>query len=304
MAAVVDVEIGGVEMPIKKRKLPLWMLGVTAADKIRDTTRESEDLLPDKEIELEQASELIAKPASKRKRPDKKLVTREADDSDLEVGCLVRCKKRSRAQKSRKDDTESDDLRGNGEKIKPEKKSRKRSCTVKRTVREPVHSKNRSSEDFERERSGVAEGLSSAGDNGNGVELTMEDLISMAEEYVKADAEKENKPIVKNPSICNQKNQKPAEKESFPYKSQMPLGPGSGTDDTTDEMLGLFLGPLLPKPPDRDRDRERKLEEFEEELTMACYEFSKKVNKETEREEEPLTKKKSSLKDKVSLFLN
>lgn len=70
------------------------------------------------------------------------------------------------------------------------------------------------------------------------------------------------------------------------------------TGDPAQDMLDLFLGPLLKKPFEQENRSFIKDMEF-------AYEFERQSQNTVVGEEiEPLMKKKSSLKDKVAMFLD
>lgn len=70
------------------------------------------------------------------------------------------------------------------------------------------------------------------------------------------------------------------------------------TGDPAQDMLDLFLGPLLKKPFEQENRSFIKDMEF-------AYEFQRQSQNTVVGEEiEPLMKKKSSLKDKVAMFLD
>lgn len=73
----------------------------------------------------------------------------------------------------------------------------------------------------------------------------------------------------------------------------------SRTGDPAQDMLDLFLGPLLKKPLE-----EKKQFEFVTENTKYVREFKNQCQNDVVEEMVPLTKKKSSLKDKVAVFLD
>lgn len=73
----------------------------------------------------------------------------------------------------------------------------------------------------------------------------------------------------------------------------------SRTGDPAQDMLELLLGPLLKKP----QTGERTLDTLRKDMTIAP-DFNKDITSQVCAEQEvPMTKKKSSLKDKVSMFL-
>ena len=73
----------------------------------------------------------------------------------------------------------------------------------------------------------------------------------------------------------------------------------SRTGDPAQDMLELLLGPLLRKP----QAGERTLDTLRKDMAIAC-DFGEDISSQAGVEQEvPLTKKRSSLKDKVAMFL-
>ncbi|KAK1297766.1 hypothetical protein QJS10_CPB15g00092 [Acorus calamus] len=170
------------------------------------------------------------------------------------------------------------------------------------------------------------------------VELTVEDLISIAEEYVKADEEKQHqqedttchksKPVfpitsvldkirlggsiqedksLSGPSRCTtvihggpaETSGKEHENPSSPVASSNPSKTGNAAQD----MLDLLLGPLLKKPP----VNEAKPKSLTEDIRLECELNSKRVIQSVDLGREQLVaapKKKSSLKEQIALFLD
>lgn len=156
-----------------------------------------------------------------------------------------------------------------------------------------------------------------------GEELTVEDLVSIAEEYVKADEDSRRKQTSGRecklqrqlPTTASSKNDLEesfivldgkhlsASCETTSYGSTMNLVSeeslisSSRTGDP--DMLDLFLGPLLKKPVEKE-----KRSEFTTMDVDFTFELKKKSHNDFGDEMVPPMKKKSSLKDKVSLLLD
>lgn len=158
-----------------------------------------------------------------------------------------------------------------------------------------------------------------------GEELTVEDLVSIAEEYVKADEDSRRKQT--SGRECKLQRQLPTKasskndlEESFivlddkhisascettscsstmNLVSQESLISSSRTGDPAHDMLDLFLGPLLKKPMEIE-----KMSEFIAKDVDFTLELKKKSHSDFGDEMAPPMKKKSSLKDKVSLLLD
>lgn len=155
--------------------------------------------------------------------------------------------------------------------------------------------------------------------------LTMEDLISIAEEYVNADKDMELQkaenvgygtetrpttnyktgleedltPLLESRNTATDKplpTTRPLMEPSFGGASIINLGK---TGDPVRDMLDLFLGPLLKTT----EEAERKIDAMNEEIILD-HECSKRSQNDTVAEMASLTKKKSSLKDKIAMLLD
>ncbi|KAK6252094.1 hypothetical protein QUC31_013814 [Theobroma cacao] len=153
------------------------------------------------------------------------------------------------------------------------------------------------------------------------MELTPEDLLSIAEEYVKADKGVELQELsirecefgrqlsttasskTKSESSLIDDNQRLPAHETT-YDSTQSLTDEkrfintSRTGDPAQDMLDLFLGPLLKKTAE-----EKRTEFFTKDLAFA-NELGKGSQNDVKEETAPLTKKKSTLRDKVAMLLD
>ncbi|KAH0757038.1 hypothetical protein KY290_020531 [Solanum tuberosum] len=120
-------------------------------------------------------------------------------------------------------------------------------------------------------------------------DLTVEDLMSIAKEYV------------------NENEQATSGKgKSGPTEDAISMSIGSlnaspklnMSENPTQDMLDLFLGPLLKKT-----HEEKRVELVREEMSLA-RDLNKKTRSNPSEDRPVMVKKKSSLKDKVSLFLD
>lgn len=158
------------------------------------------------------------------------------------------------------------------------------------------------------------------------VELTVEDLVTIAEEYINADrhaepeeasnrefesgsrlAERVSSSIKLDDSMdsqnCNERSFIQDATSSKPYGSsaseEITIN-SSRTGDPAQDMLNLFLGPWLKKPV----EKETRTDILTDNLAFS-YEIETQTHTNVVREEiAPITKKKSSLKDKVAMFLD
>lgn len=97
----------------------------------------------------------------------------------------------------------------------------------------------------------------------------------------------------------------PSEKNNLKEDTNVPSNVGK-TGDPAQDMLDLFLGPLLKKPPPVKQPIIEPVEEVCN--TSSLAETSEKTvyrgEKNAVEERETLVKKRSSLKDKVAMFLS
>ncbi|KAG8650888.1 hypothetical protein MANES_07G076000v8 [Manihot esculenta] len=152
--------------------------------------------------------------------------------------------------------------------------------------------------------------------------LTVEDLVTIAQEYVKVNQYSESKrplnqkcePQGQHATITSSSNdlegpflapfneqQLPSSETTASCSSSMNLTSEqslikvSHTGDPAQDMLDLFLGPLLKKPPLEDEKRSGLFSKD----TDLVFELRKRSQNDVGEEIVPVTKKKSSLKDKV-----
>ncbi|KDP30017.1 hypothetical protein JCGZ_18589 [Jatropha curcas] len=146
-------------------------------------------------------------------------------------------------------------------------------------------------------------------------ELTVEDLVSIAQEYVR-DHEEDLEPkqslerkcsttITPSSNGCKSDQQLPCAEiadscsSTLNLTSQQSFIKVSTMGDPAQEMLHLFLGPLLKKP----LEDETKSVFFRNDMDFP-YDLGRQTQTDVGQELGPHTKKKSSLKDKVSSLLD
>ncbi|XP_021899055.1 uncharacterized protein LOC110815536 [Carica papaya] len=148
-------------------------------------------------------------------------------------------------------------------------------------------------------------------------DLTVEDLIAIAEEYVRGDnsmriqqlSSKESELIRESTAPGNQlgdsnilalgsSDRERTFDSALSLTSEQKVPAASGMGDPTQDMLDLFLGPLLKKPVQEKRT------EFIKNDMEIDFEFRKSRQDDVGEEIVPLQKKKSSLREKVSLLLD
>lgn len=87
---------------------------------------------------------------------------------------------------------------------------------------------------------------------------------------------------------------------SAPTTGELILTSTSQTDHPAQDMLDVFLGPLLRKTLEKEEKSKSSLESLE-----ITHEFTRQSQNEPGEEEMvPLTKKRNTLKDKVAMFLD
>ncbi|XP_042500981.1 uncharacterized protein LOC122078867 [Macadamia integrifolia] len=323
MGAEVGIDVG------RRRRLPPWMQGVAAADQGCKSGNKDEENVSSGLANSSFAPQPKRKPKAKRLEKEAQLCDKELGEVDSSL--LVKCTKKSGKTNLFQRDVDSDGLTHNEDEVP--KRRTKRSCGTQIAVREAASERKRGGKNYRVESSAEIPALSPSEEDG---ELTMEDLMSIAEEYVKADNDINNQPSEREEATsvtqpleanfssieiesggslkCTQSSRgssnNPAESSNFNLSktgfkdqddsiSKSIITDLRRTGDPTQDMLDLFLGPLLKKP----QKEEKKMEITTEEIL--AYEFRKQSeSKNVESEVVPLVKKKSSLKDKISMFLD
>ncbi|RWR90476.1 hypothetical protein CKAN_01957300 [Cinnamomum micranthum f. kanehirae] len=375
--AEVNTNIGG------KRRLPVWMLGVTAADQLRKSKHRDENITLLEEQSTIQAARPKAKPvtrrlehqvsatekaasevdlgtlvhtnkakrcngdreialgqAAKKKQKLTKYGTENREEIEVNVlvnengapemnsSTLIRCDKRRTVKKGKR----KEDYATNSSDVDAQTKKAKMRCAEeKRAARKHTSRKKQKLKDYGNQSS---EDISSSPTEGSEDEdLTMEDLMSMAEEYVKASEKNCQQTTIEEPksrsqfqntaiiskngsggslqvagivqemSTCTTTGSSPnlvgSEREERESLESGVTITTSRTGDPAQDMLELLLGPLLKKP----QAGERTLDTLRKDMAIACN-FGEDISSQAGVEQEvPLTKKKSSLKDKVAMFL-
>ncbi|KAG2707760.1 hypothetical protein I3760_05G162100 [Carya illinoinensis] len=285
-----------------RRHLPLWMLGVTAANE--NNNHAPEGLMP-------QAYHSESKTVTKG--PDKGILFHEKDASGVNSHSFVKCE-RKRKRKSSQQEAKCVD-------IIAETVSEKKKYKSRRKVQESIACKRqkekgsdfRSDEEFENQPQ-----------NDDDVELIMDDLMTIAEEYVEAEKSKDWQA---SNSECGSRRKVPTKLSSSNDSGGLLDVPNTNrgsnphdltafdssnvtgareeiatidtrTGDPAQDMLDLFLGPLLKKSLKEEN------KPFVKDMQFA-YEFERlNQNNVFGEEAEPLVKKKSSLSERVAKFLD
>ncbi|KAJ1694078.1 hypothetical protein LUZ63_010776 [Rhynchospora breviuscula] len=285
-----------------KRRLPPWMLKQKTETKVQSSDanlkpeEKCEDLIKEKHVKrqqrkrtLEEKNDQYEEEPVKRKQR-RKTLNQDPDEFEEVEGALHKCQTRRRNSRGR---------RKHEMEIGEEKEGSKDGVKNKRA---------------QKRRSVISD---------DETDLTVDDLVSIAEEYVNADKHKQeqrasatttengpaknaSKPLL-GPSItkgllkCSTNTPSP-DFSDYAIGENPTNVPKSG--DPAQEMLDLFLGPLLRKPPPV---KEPAVESVDEvcsiSLVKTCDHAVYREGNAVE-ETETLAKKKSSLKDKVSMFLS
>lgn len=314
----------------KRRRLPSWMLRVNAANELGTSgNKDAKSNITEEQSETKTAKSEV------------KLIAEVQETTGLK-----------RARKSQMDETKQKSRKASGK----DDDASSSIIDCDEAVQSKTKLKNEADERPKRTAStkqskisrGTANGeveATSQGSSRDEIELTVEDLLSIAEEYVNADREKEHARVLTGSTGCSQvlsrctttkssshpsgvglnDNENTTEKISTDILSRCTMAGCSSdqsesgrkakespttknidvnvvrTGDTAQDMLDLFLGPLLKKlPAEEPQFRITKAESF-----CLVPESKKQVRSMPEgNEDAPLTKKKSSFKDKVSVFLN
>lgn len=336
-----------VEVEETRRRLPSWMLDVSTADHIEKS---------DKIDEVQVQGIVTSKAKRRRKNAEPPQEDEAAEAVSDDVLGPVKRRKMKFNDKDEECDTESG-LQKNGNNA-ARRKTRKSTIRSKLKAVDSVSGDSRCSKDVEilslihddskhtsnsfrkKKNSGVkrkARGSTSVRFEGSkeniemlspidsGDELTAEDLVRFAKEYVKACKDMEqpesssvehglerpfsatdsHRNMYEGSLNSNNSNDRSTTCGTTKNESAVCLGNEhtlinvSNTDGSAIDMLDLYLGPLLRKPLE-----EKRTEYITKDVTFASDSGKQKCK--NVREERPPTskKKKSSLRDKVGLFID
>ncbi|XP_052204145.1 uncharacterized protein LOC127809423 [Diospyros lotus] len=308
----------------KRRRLPPWMLAATAADRVSECGEEHIHVNVNvKEGIVSQSVQPNPKCRARGEQIKKAIPLSKQRETAEEKTCSVK-KCMTRKQKRRRLNQEED--AGNDDEACEPVVQKKRCSRIGEKFQDFVPQNRRRVNRLSKSKSSEEIEISSPGEDDG--ELTVEDLMSIAQEYVRTDEHMEQprlplreeeleKRVADTALSANgsaglpdapQSNERsPKDKEVMSVlNSSEPLASGAieanlnRTGDPAQDMLDLFLGPLLKKPP----AEENKFEIFKAEMTFAFQSKKQRENNTTTEEVVPLTKKKSSLRDKVSMFLD
>lgn len=291
----------------QKRRLPAWMSGVAVGDQARESENENGS------NENSQKDKLVSQgchPKSKTKSTHRAKISLlpGKESVDTRPWVLEKCGKSRRTKVLSEQDAGCDSSFNKSG-------SKRKKHGAGRTVRKPTSRKSGKAVSIASKSEGAEITSTSEGDE----DLTMEDLMNIAEEYVQAGVEVQLQEQKSSSRACMLESQLPstASSKSEPgdfhgtdkssldgkeptYNSaeKSVFNPGK-TGDPGQDMLDLYLGPLLRKPTLDDQMNGSLSEDMKFELEL------KKLSQNNIAEERiPLVKKKSSLKDKVAMLLD
>lgn len=308
-----------------KRRLPTWMQQTNAVDKLRKSGNPDENgCSSGTQPETQSAGSKI--PVSRK--PDKMLAKESNSRTEPEI--LQGCERKQRGRNaSRRDEGPRKSINSSGRAKKKLKNETgvdgKKVCEIVSSEKQHGKSGRTQIDDLK----GVSSEMSD-----EEIELTIDDLISIAKEYVSANRENKQEyqasrkstsrlcPLssvtseadVKGPLQANGSSQILSKCSASSCISHLTETEGKGkenpkteniginiirTGDAAQDMLNVFLGPLLKKPP----PKERVCGALESEWLLSIDKSDKEVRDMLSSEEAPVVKKKSSLKDKVAMFL-
>ncbi|KAI3501952.1 hypothetical protein L1887_29981 [Cichorium endivia] len=279
----------------EKRRLPSWMKGASTADKVsKPLDLDANDVITKEEVNV----------GPKSTKPKAKTLTlkhkKEAYPFSDDNSFLVKCKtKRKKTEIVEENVTESHDFK---QELVLEKKKVRR---VRRKVEEPINSRKRE------------ENTAPSSDEED-EDLTMEDLLSIAKQFVEndksdTDQQKSHKrksshtsSSVSRISLNTPQNTKsPIQEETALHhestentRSEITLEDKTMTGDPAQDMLDLLLGPLLKKPVRKEESTSIKDMVVTHEVKNQQYDAVVSNKPVT------LTKKKSSLRDAVAMLLD
>ncbi|PON43190.1 hypothetical protein TorRG33x02_334190 [Trema orientale] len=306
------------------RRLPQWMLGGSVANQVEKSDKTEVKKKPLENGVLSRTCHSDRR--TKAINPGKKGSLLREEEKSLESShVLAKCKTRRRKVKEKQVDADSDT--NISEDVQAKKYSRTRRKTSESASRKRRKRKESGLESNEEQE---IQPLS----EGDDVDLTVEDLMTIAEEYVKANKNMEQEQVAKGkhdsrsrprttlfsrnePKDCNQSLATDDIGASYSQTSAIHDVSASyissnssteevvinarGTGDPAQDMLDLFLGPLLKKPVE-----EKKKDFVIEDLAFSegFGKFGIENKKNIAKVVVPSMKKKSSLKDRVAMFLD
>ncbi|PHT54064.1 hypothetical protein CQW23_08526 [Capsicum baccatum] len=354
-----------------KRQLPQWMFARSAADQVKEKVktdhvdsnknnteeeivaqrRKNRKIKDKKETFIEESStQLPICQTTKRTRRKLNLLNDDCNDERVLMGSECDNTKvngdgeltmlRRQKQKTKNYKTEGvDEMEGATTKASDGNVSRKRKASrVKENSSEAGPNIRRQKQKTKNSRKGNCADVEESTPKTDAEDLTIDDLMSIAEEYAgDADAEEdltvEDLMTIAKEYVNDNEQAASGKEKKGPTEDAISMSIGSlscievdnqplrrdtnsdgisiqertledappelnMSDNPTQDMLDLFLGPLLKKTRE-----EKRVELVREEMTLA-RDLNEKARNDPSEDRPVLVKKKSSLKDKVSLFLD
>ncbi|EXC33073.1 hypothetical protein L484_014952 [Morus notabilis] len=298
------------------RRLPQWMLGISAPGQVVN----SDNVEVNKKHSVEElmSHDRHSDPSTTRIHPGKESLRPEKEKLFETSDVLAKCKTSRRKLKVKQKDAESEN------KISAKVPAKKNIKTKKESL-ECASQKRQKTKDFDFKSSEEVEIRPLSEDED--VELTMEDLMTIAEEYVRTDkntdqdqaAKRTSEPRFRPPATlsprkeskdCNDAHSATDDTSASYCQSSSTHNISAShklnsstetiaittraTGDPAQDMLDLFLGPWLRKP----------VEEKKTDSVVEDAAFSQDFGIQSKKEIAPSVKKKSSLKDKLAMFLD
>ncbi|KAJ0780043.1 hypothetical protein HanPI659440_Chr06g0233211 [Helianthus annuus] len=279
---------------MEKRRLPSWMVSASTTNKV---SKVSKPVDVDLSSVVTKSTKLKAKGVARNHKKDVGL----SSDESLLVKCETKRKKRGFVEKDVVDGHDSD----HDQEVNVEKRKRAR---VKRKAEEPEPSRKKSEKRIEFDNGSGSETQSLSCDEEDD-DLTMEDVLSIAKEFVendKRDTSQQKPPKVqselrsKSPPYVRSPTHEETDSHHEPVEttSKTTLADSIMTGDPAQDMLDVFLGSLLKKPIAKDETRSTY------DITIPHETKNQQHTAVISNKPVTLTKKKSSLRDAVAMLLD
>ncbi|GAY43320.1 hypothetical protein KPL70_012401 [Citrus sinensis] len=270
-----------------RRRLPSWMAGVN----VNKSDGEGLDRNSNSNSNSKEPADIVGKSETTRRPRRRKSTQRHQEEEEEEEGGEINVTGTQKKRKVR-------------EPAPPKKRRKLKQITHTRVDQIEDDDNTNGDEEEEEEEEQLT--------------LTVEDLLSIAKEYVQADGERgevqsssrreleSEKELLASTSLENRDilNQKLSTDSAMGSMSEQSLVSVSRTGDPAQDMLDLFLGPLLKKPvEDQNRTKFTANDIFDIEFRKLS-ETQKNDAGQEHTVASPVMKKKSSLKDKVAVLLD
>ncbi|KAF5802087.1 hypothetical protein HanRHA438_Chr06g0264821 [Helianthus annuus] len=317
---------------MEKRRLPSWMVSASTTNKVSKVSKpidlDSSSVVTSDEVSVvtkstklkakgvarnhkkevglsSDESLLVTKPKAKGVARNHKKEVGLSSDESLLVKCETKRKKRGFVEKDVVDGPDHDHDRDHDQEVNVEKRKRAR---VKRKAEEPEPSRKKSEKRFEFDNGSGSETQSLSCDEEDD-DLTMDDVLSIAKEFVendKRDTSQQKPPKVQSelrsesPPYVRSPTHEETDSHHEPVEttSKTTLADSIMTGDPAQDMLDVFLGSLLKKPIAKDETSSTY------DITIPHETKNQQHNAVISNKPVMLTKKKSSLRDAVAMLLD